>query len=176
MKPIQWSTPAGQALWELRQEDSRYVVTHGYTANKGWLYIYLNGGVLAWHVPGPELLRSNSSEAKRKDREIRKSKFIRVCRSELSQLLWGFSLSANKFALFFFFLRQVFLCSPGCPGTHSVDQAGLELRNPPASASQVLGLKACATTPGRNLQSQLVDSQDSWVLRSPICTYFPKRT
>jgi hypothetical protein len=34
------------------------------------------------------------------------------------------------------------LCSPGCPGTHSVDQAGLELRNPPASASQVLGLKA----------------------------------
>jgi hypothetical protein len=28
--------------------------------------------------------------------------------------------------------------------THSVDQAGLELKNPPASASQVLGLKACA--------------------------------
>jgi hypothetical protein len=27
-------------------------------------------------------------------------------------------------------------------------QAGLELRNPPASASQVLGLKACVTTPG----------------------------
>ncbi|GAB1301193.1 Predicted gene 8251 [Apodemus speciosus] len=42
--------------------------------------------------------------------------------------------------------RQGSLCSPGCPGTHSVDQAGLELRNPPASASQVLGLKACATT------------------------------
>ena len=39
-------------------------------------------------------------------------------------------------------------CSPGCPGTHSVDQAGLELRNPPASASRVLGLKVCATTPG----------------------------
>jgi hypothetical protein len=38
-------------------------------------------------------------------------------------------------------------CSPGCPGTHSVDQTGLELRDPPASASQVLGLKACATTP-----------------------------
>ncbi|GAB1285549.1 N-acetylneuraminate lyase [Apodemus speciosus] len=31
-------------------------------------------------------------------------------------------------------------------GTHSVDQAGLQLRNPPASASQALGLKACATT------------------------------
>jgi hypothetical protein len=41
---------------------------------------------------------------------------------------------------------RVSLCSPGCPGTHSIDQAGLELRNPPASASQVLGLKACTTT------------------------------
>jgi hypothetical protein len=58
------------------------------------------------------------------------------------------------FLIFFFFLfffrDRVSLCSPGCPGTrtHSVDQAGLELRNPPASASPVLGLKACATTPG----------------------------
>ena len=32
------------------------------------------------------------------------------------------------------------------PGTHSVDQAGLALRNLPASASQVLRLKAFATT------------------------------
>jgi hypothetical protein len=50
---------------------------------------------------------------------------------------------------FFFFLvfrDRVSLCSLGCTGTHSVDQAGLKLRNPPASASQVLGLKACATT------------------------------
>jgi hypothetical protein len=35
---------------------------------------------------------------------------------------------------------------PGCPGIHFVDQAVLELRNPPASASEVLELKACATT------------------------------
>jgi hypothetical protein len=46
----------------------------------------------------------------------------------------------------FAFRVRVSLCSLGCPGTHSVDQAGLELRNLPASASQVLGLKACATT------------------------------
>jgi hypothetical protein len=46
----------------------------------------------------------------------------------------------------FFFQDRVSLCSTGCSGTHSVDQAGLELRNPPTSASQVLGLKACATT------------------------------
>jgi hypothetical protein len=48
------------------------------------------------------------------------------------------------FVFVFVFLDRVSLCSPGCPGTHSVDQAGLELRNPPASDSQVLGIKACA--------------------------------
>jgi hypothetical protein len=50
--------------------------------------------------------------------------------------------------VFLVFRDRVFLYSSGCPGTHIVDQAGLELRNPPASASGVLGLKACATTPG----------------------------
>jgi hypothetical protein len=49
---------------------------------------------------------------------------------------------------FLVFQDRVSLCSPGCPGTHSVDQAGLKLRIPSASASRVLGLKACATTPG----------------------------
>ena len=48
----------------------------------------------------------------------------------------------------YFFFGGVFktgfpLYSSGHPGTHSVDQAGLELRNLPSSASQVLGLKAC---------------------------------
>jgi hypothetical protein len=53
------------------------------------------------------------------------------------------------FVLFcFVFQDRVSLCSPGCPGTHSVHQAGLEFRNLPASASWVLGLKACTTTPG----------------------------
>ena len=64
-----------------------------------------------------------------------------------------FSASLNLFLLFcfvlffwffffFFFWDRVSLCSPGCPGTHSVDQVGLKLRNLPASASRVLGLKA----------------------------------
>jgi hypothetical protein len=80
-----------------------------------------------------------------------------------SEVQLGLPISLNAwlfllcFFLFFFFLllcfRLVFRdrvspCSPGCPGTHSVVQVGLELRNPPASASRVLGLKACATTPG----------------------------
>ena len=50
--------------------------------------------------------------------------------------------------LFCFFRDRVSLCIRGCPGSYSVDQAGLELRNLPASASQVLGLKVCATMPG----------------------------
>jgi len=33
------------------------------------------------------------------------------------------------------------MCSPGCSGTCSEDQAGLKLRDLPASAIQVLGLK-----------------------------------
>jgi hypothetical protein len=54
--------------------------------------------------------------------------------------------------LFLVFQDRVSLYSPDCPGTHSVDQVGLELRNLPASASQVLELKACATTvPQRHL-------------------------
>jgi hypothetical protein len=62
----------------------------------------------------------------------------------------GFTHGSSQLFFFFFlvFRDRVSLCSSGCPGTHSVDQAGLELRNPPASASRVLGLKACATTPG----------------------------
>ena len=45
-----------------------------------------------------------------------------------------------------YFLDRVTLCNFGQPGTLSVDQAGLELRDPPASAFQVLGIKVCATT------------------------------
>jgi hypothetical protein len=60
----------------------------------------------------------------------------------------------------FLFLRQGFsVLLPGCPGTHSVDQAGLELKKLPASASQVLGLKACTTTSQPVQQFLKVNSQ-----------------
>ena len=42
------------------------------------------------------------------------------------------------------FQDRVSLCKPGCPGTHSVDQAGLQPRDLPAS--RMLGLKAYTTT------------------------------
>ena len=46
-------------------------------------------------------------------------------------------------SFFLFVGDRVSLCSLGYPGTHSVDQAGLELRDSPASASWALGLKMC---------------------------------
>jgi hypothetical protein len=77
---------------------------------------------------------------------------------------------------FCFFRDRVSLCSPGCPGTHSVDQAGLELRNLPASSSQVLGLKACTTTPSYSqvFMSQLSEDRHSKKLSSATLS-FPAR-
>lgn len=47
------------------------------------------------------------------------------------------TLSYGKpfFCLFVFCFETHFLCSPGCSGTCSVDQAGLQLKDPPSSAS-----------------------------------------
>jgi hypothetical protein len=57
--------------------------------------------------------------------------------------LWGFFVClvlvlvlVLVFGFWFLVFRdRVSLYSPDCPGTHFVDQAVLELRNPPASAS-----------------------------------------
>jgi hypothetical protein len=72
----------------------------------------------------------------------------------------GPSPLASSFFFFLVFRDRVSLCGPGCLGAHSVDQAGLKLRNPPASASQVLGLKACATT--------AQPSTSSWLTLFPV--------
>jgi hypothetical protein len=56
--------------------------------------------------------------------------FAHVWKSCQLSLFVGFFL----FVCLFVFRDRVSLCSLGCPGTHFVDQAGLELRNPPASA------------------------------------------
>jgi hypothetical protein len=76
-------------------------------------------------------------------------------------ILW----SSSSPLLFFFsvFQDRVSLCSPGCPGTHSVDQAGLKLKNLPASASQVLGLKACATMPGAAAHYCMSEEPGEWL-------------
>jgi hypothetical protein len=69
-------------------------------------------------------------------------------RDTLSLLSFEFFCFCLKFFCFvcLFVETDFSLCNPGCPGTHSVDQAGLELRDLLASVSQVLGLKACAAT------------------------------
>jgi hypothetical protein len=74
---------------------------------------------------------------------------VNVLMLERKEISISLSLSHSpSLSLSLDFGDRVSLCSPGCPGTHFVDQAGLKLRNLPASGSQVLGLKACTTTPG----------------------------
>lgn len=74
-----------------------------------------------------------------------KSSMCRVPRG-LGRYTEDAHLNSSPVCYFFFFSPQerVFLCGPGCPGTHGVDQAGLELR--PASASGLLELKMCVAT------------------------------
>jgi hypothetical protein len=65
---------------------------------------------------------------------LKKKKVVLFQTAKITGHLETWCLSVG--ILFYLVLRdRVSLCSPGCPGTHSVDQAGLELRNPPASAS-----------------------------------------
>jgi hypothetical protein len=64
-----------------------------------------------------------------------------------------FSLVSAVFFYLYIIYIFVFVCdkmslySPGWPGTGSVDQAGFKLRDLFASASVVLGLKACRRAP-----------------------------
>ena len=74
--------------------------------------------------------------------------------------LFGFILKAHRVENFYIlitvildrlifpplvFRDRISLYSPGCSGTHFVDEAGLELRDLPAFASRPQGLKLCAT-------------------------------
>jgi hypothetical protein len=66
------------------------------------------------------------------------SHFLVTSGGSFSLFLFLFFFS---FFFFFCFLDRVSLWSLGCPETHSVAQAGLELRSPSASASQVRRLR-----------------------------------
>ena len=73
---------------------------------------------------------------------------------------------ATWFFLFwlFGFWDRVSLCSPDCSGTYSVDQAGLKLRNPPDSASQVLGV--CHHCPAPFFLVMDILSRVKWTLKA----------
>ena len=95
-----------------------------------------NFKTLLWHsLLNKEFRKFNQEESKGRfpGEHHTGSKVTRVNRT----YFWGWIC---------FFQDRVSLYSPGYPGTHSVDQSGLELINLPASASPVLELKVCATT------------------------------
>lgn len=56
------------------------------------------------------------------------------------------ALETKEVPLLFWFSEAVFLFRSDCLGTLSVYKAGIELRDPSASAFQVLDLKVCATS------------------------------
>jgi hypothetical protein len=96
--------------------------------------------------------KSSTSLNKKNERKEIKKHDIREDQNKivLFVLFCCFFVFVFCFGLVCFFQDRVSLYSPECPGTHFVDQAVLELRNLPASASQELRLKVCATTPGQN--------------------------
>jgi hypothetical protein len=105
---------------------------------------------LAYHSPSLEEIRTGTQAGLEPGDQTDSGPMEQCCFPWLAQpaFLVVFSLFVCLF-----FGDTVSLCIPGCPGTHSVDQAGLELRNPPASASQVLGLKTCTSKPAFSLPS-----------------------
>ena len=68
-----------------------------------------------------------------------------MCHHSWNRLMWKSEIKKTKSYLSLCW-NKFSLCCPGYPGICSVDQAGLKLRDPHASASWVLGLKAFATT------------------------------
>lgn len=87
--------------------------------------------------------KTGKQNEKRKKKKVSTSQFLMI------------SIQLKRFCLeiphYFWYVavysKQDFLCSPGPPGTPSLDHAGLELRDPPVSASQGLGSKTDTTTP-----------------------------
>jgi hypothetical protein len=66
-----------------------------------------------------------------------------------------YNVDRLNWSLFLFVWNKVSLRSPGCPGTHSVDQAGFRLRDLPAPAFRVLGLKVCTSVSDKSCYQSL---------------------
>ena len=64
---------------------------------------------------------------------------VTECVHSMYESVVGFGLFVCLFVCLVW--DRVSLCSLGCPGTHCVDQVGLEIRDPPASNSHMLQLK-----------------------------------
>ena len=90
-------------------------------------------------------LRCNNTFKKENHKTKRKGNIALCCCISVLCGLFVYFLICVYGLIFGFFRDRNSLYAPGCPGTHSVDHAGLVLRNLPTSASQVLGLKLCTT-------------------------------
>jgi hypothetical protein len=99
---------------------------------------------IQWGLPGVSLVHGQEEKVQGRFSQFNDGGHVGVHQRKYGAI----TLFVCLFGLVF--RDRVSLYSPDCPGTHFVDQAGLKLRNPPASASRVLGLKACATTPGNH--------------------------
>ena len=111
-----------------------------------------------WKIDWKTLGRGHFCDILAKKKKKQKTFVLGLCPEILSRsnkqtkilpdlyiFMWLISICSIFLFLFFSLWDRVSLCLPGCPGTYFVDQAVLELRNPPASASRVLGLKSCST-------------------------------
>ena len=100
------------------------------------------------HRVSPRTVRDIHRESQSGETQ-KKKKNLKILGSFFGSYVFIFRI-LGVFCLFVclidFFRESVSLCNPGCPGTHSVDQAGFKLRNLPASAHQVLVLKVSATS------------------------------
>ena len=98
---------------------------------------------IVWvYVPRITIIIQTTVQGTKKER----LRSLLFCWKIFLSFVWFLGLFLFLFWCCCCFQDRVSLCSPGCSGTHSIDQAGLELRDLPASASRVLGLKACATS------------------------------
>ena len=80
------------------------------------------------------------------------------------------SKSTPVMNFFLLFCDRVSLPSPGCPGTHHIDQAGSHATGvalSPAPVSQVLGLKVGTTIPGSPITSLTVGVNPPHAWRTP---------
>jgi hypothetical protein len=141
------STPFAQVCWPcLLRPKGLFIIIHKNTVTVFRLAGSCEPPCGCWDLnSGPSEEQSVLLPVEPSHQPPRCSCFILGCFLSLASMLVRF-LFCFVFVFFGFFRDRVSLCSPGCPGTHFVDQAGLELKNPPASASQVLELKACGPT------------------------------
>jgi hypothetical protein len=82
--------------------------------------------------------------------KVKRLRLIALTKEVSKKLSGDFVLWLSLFLLFFCFCfwDRVSLCSPGCPGTHFVDQAGLELKF------------ACLCLPSSGIKGVLVKSYE----------------